>query len=203
MARSRHSEPSTGLKTVHYGQVPPDFSYDFGSGARTLSGTFGKPVVLNFWATWCHPCLDELSAFEKAQQTFGDRVSVVTLSAEATGVARSFVTAHGMTLPVDEDPKRKVFDAYSIGPIPVTIVLDAHGAVTHVAVGELDWAELQGAISAVLPVPEASAVPTGTSASSEAPAPAPTASAAPAKAPTASAAPKTAPAANAGYGRSS
>ncbi|MEO6990199.1 MAG: TlpA disulfide reductase family protein [Candidatus Baltobacteraceae bacterium] len=145
------ADSGTGLKAVRLGAEAPDFGYDVGAGARRLRDERGRPVVLNFWATWCAPCLDELPAFDRLERTFGDRVRVVSLSDEAPGVARTFVATRGLVLPVDEDPQRAVFDAYSIGPIPVTVVLDARGRVTHVSVGELDWKELSAAVSADLP----------------------------------------------------
>ena len=152
-ARShRDSGPSTGLKTIAYAKIPPDFTYDLGAGETRLSAQFGKPIVVNFWATWCHPCLDELSAFTRLQDEYGDRAVLVTLSAEDRGVARTYVKAHNLKLPVAEDPLRRVFDAYSIGPIPVTLILRPDGTVSHVSVGELDWNELRTAIDDALRV---------------------------------------------------
>jgi thiol-disulfide isomerase/thioredoxin len=142
----RDATPSTGLRSISYAKPPPDFAYDVGAGDSRLSALQGKPVVLNFWATWCHPCLDELPVFERLEHEYGNRVTLVTLSAEASGVAREYLRDHGPALPVAEDPMRHVFDAYSIGPIPVTLVLRADGTVFHVSVGELDWAELSRAV---------------------------------------------------------
>lgn len=143
------AQPATGLKTIFYGKQPPDFTYGDASPVA-LSSDYGRPVVINFWATWCHPCRDEMDAFVKLQQTFGNRITLVTLSAETVGTAHDYLRDHGIALPVFDDPKRTVFDAYSIGPIPVTIVLDPDGTVSHVAVGELDWNELQTAVDASL-----------------------------------------------------
>jgi cytochrome c-type biogenesis protein len=146
---ARHAQ-GTGLRTVRYAQPPPDFSFDMGAGATRLSALTGKPVVINFWATWCRPCLEELPALERVRQTYGARVTIVTLSAEPPGVAKSYLEQKGVALPLVEDPERKIFDAYAIGPVPVTLVLDSKGAVAHVSVGQLDWPELQAALDATL-----------------------------------------------------
>lgn len=142
--------PTTGLRTVAFGVRPPDFTFDVGTGPTPLSAGYGRPVVINFWATWCDPCRDELPVFQNLERRYGDRATLVTLSAEDGGVARAFLHERNIALPVAEDPLRVVFDAYSIGPIPVTIVLDPNGAVSHVAVGELDWNELKAAVDASL-----------------------------------------------------
>jgi thiol-disulfide isomerase/thioredoxin len=154
--------PTTGLKSVAFGVRPPDFAYDLGAGSTELSSQYGRPVVINFWATWCEPCREELPAFENLRREYGNRTTLITLSAEGTDIIRRFLDARSIDLPVAEDPERKVFDAYSIGPIPVTIVLDPNGTVSHVAVGELDWNELKAAVDAALalestPSPETSA----------------------------------------------
>jgi thiol-disulfide isomerase/thioredoxin len=151
-ARSHHdADPSTGLQAIAFGKVPPDFTYDVGNGPTKLSTQFGKPVV-NFWATWCGPCLDEMPVFTRLQEDYGEKATLITLSAEETGVARTWVTYHKVRLPIVEDLKKTVFDAYSIGAIPVTIVLRPNGTVSHVSVGELDWTELQAAVDAALRV---------------------------------------------------
>jgi thiol-disulfide isomerase/thioredoxin len=153
VARSHHDTgPSTGLQAIAFGKVPPDFTYDVGNGPTKLSTQFGKPIVINFWATWCGPCLDEMPVFTRLQEDYGEKATLITLSAEETGVARTWVTYHKVRLPIVEDLKKAVFDAYSIGAIPVTIVLRPNGTVSHVSVGELDWTELQAAVDAALRV---------------------------------------------------
>jgi thiol-disulfide isomerase/thioredoxin len=142
----KDASPSTGLRTISFAKAPPDFAYDVGDGGTRLTAQLGKPIVLNFWATWCHPCLDELPVFDRLERDYGARVTLVTLSAEAPGIAREYLREHGPELPVAEDPTRRVFDAYSIGPIPVTLVLRSDGTVSHVSVGELDWLELSRAV---------------------------------------------------------
>ena len=152
----------TGLKTVQFGVRPPDFTYDAGGAGKMLSSDYGRPIVLNFWATWCEPCRAEMSAFERLEREYGDRITLLTLSAEDAGVARAFLYNRNIGLPLVEDPQRKIFDAYSIGAIPVTIVLQPNGAVAGVTIGEIEYWELKAAVDASLalePAPQATPSP--------------------------------------------
>lgn len=144
----------TGLANVHYGAPPPDFSIPTARGAQPLSELRGKPVIINFWASWCPPCTDELPYFERASRTYGDRIRIVTIDwNEAPGVARGYLKSHGLDLPLIEDPQSKIYAAYSLTEVPDTVVLDASGAVTYVSVGGLSWNELQTAVEAALSSP--------------------------------------------------
>ncbi|MDQ6932600.1 MAG: TlpA family protein disulfide reductase [Candidatus Eremiobacteraeota bacterium] len=143
----RHAAaPDTGLARVRYNVAPPDFTFDLDSKAQRLSELRGKPVVLNFWATWCHVCVDEMSAFTQLQRTYGDRVAMLSISNEPAGIARGFLASRGVHLPLIEDSGHRIFDAYSVAPVPVTIVVSRNGTVEYVSVGSLDWPELQHAV---------------------------------------------------------
>ena len=143
----RHAEPSTGLVAIHYNQPPPDFAFVNSGGAQQrLWALRGKPVVINFWTTWCHACLDEMPAFEQLEKTYGGRVAFITLSNEPAGTASSYLAKHKLRWPLLEDPQRSIFAAYSITEYPVTIVVDPSGRVSYVSVGELDWSELRAAV---------------------------------------------------------
>ncbi|MBC5809625.1 MAG: TlpA family protein disulfide reductase [Candidatus Eremiobacteraeota bacterium] len=153
-ALARNRAPATGLKTVAYAKAPPDFAFDVGSGPQRLSAFRGKPTVINFWATWCAPCRAELGAFEKLAETFGDRVALLTVSPETPGLARTYLASHDLgKIPVIEDPLRKIHAAYSVEPIPVTLILDKNGAVGVVIIGEITWEELSAAVGAALAAP--------------------------------------------------
>ena len=142
----RAHELSTGLAALHYNQTPPDFRFPEAGRMQSLSGLAGKPVVINFWATWCHACIDEFGAFHKMRETYGGRVAFITLSNEPLGVAAGYLKAHDLDLPLLEDPQGSVFSAYSVALFPVTVVVSAAGQVSYVSVGGLDWPELQGAL---------------------------------------------------------
>ncbi len=144
--------PSTGLPAIRFSQSPPDFAFDQTASAPHLRQLVGRPVVLNFWASWCEPCRAETGAFAELQRTYGDGVALVTISEDRQpGAAEAYLKAHdlGHAVAVD-DPDRKIFALYSIVPIPTTLVLAPDGSVTHVSIGALDWDELHAAVAGVL-----------------------------------------------------
>lgn len=141
---------STGLAAIKYGETTPDFTVTTSPHTKRLSDLRGKPVVLNFWASWCHPCTDELKHFVRAEQLYGKQIDIVTISSEYHDVAASYLRLWNIELPLTEDPDGSIGKAYSVPPIPVTIVLDAQGRVSYVSVGELSWNELKDAVEKVL-----------------------------------------------------
>jgi thiol-disulfide isomerase/thioredoxin len=144
----------TGLPAIHYGAPPPDFVVQTPQGSERLSTLHGKPIVINFWASWCPPCTEELPYFERLAQRYGDRLVIVTVDwNEQPGVATAYLRDHDLALPVVSDQQSDIYKAYSLSEVPDTIVLDAEGNVTYVSVGELSWKELDGAVQQVLAGP--------------------------------------------------
>ena len=146
----------TGLATIRYDAPPPNFAFPTPQGTKYLSDLRGKVVVIDFWATWCHVCTEELKDFVRARDTYGSRVAVVTISDESADVAAKYLALSHIALPVIEDLEGSVFRIYSVSAIPVTLVLDADGDVSYVSVGALSWAELSQAIERALPQAPAS-----------------------------------------------
>lgn len=141
----------TGLPAIHYGAAPPDFVVHTQQGSERLSALRGKPVVINFWASWCPPCTDELPYFERLAQTYGDRVTIVTVDwNEDPGIAAKYLRSHDIALPVVTDRQSDIYRSYSLFEVPDTIVLDAEGKVSYVSVGELSWHELDDAVQQTL-----------------------------------------------------
>lgn len=147
---------STGLATIRYDAPPPNFAYPTAHGIQSLSNLRGKVVIIDFWASWCHVCTEELKEFVRARQTYGKNVAVVTISDERPDVAASYLRDANITLPLVEDLEGAVFHTYSVSAIPVTLVLAPSGYVSYVSVGGLSWAELSQAIERVLPTSSAS-----------------------------------------------
>ena len=141
---------TTGLAGVSYGAPPPDVPLPIRSGPERVAKYHGKVVILHFWATWCHYCLDELPKFVKLRQTYGKRVVVITVSNEPADVAASYLRLWNMELPVVEDTSSTVFKAYGIGPLPDTVILDPSGKVVYAEVGVSNFDDLHKAIEQAL-----------------------------------------------------
>ncbi len=145
----------TALANVHEHAPPPDFSFPGAKGTQHLSDLRGKVVVLNFWATWCKPCTDELNDFVRAEQTYGARIDLMTISSQPHDVAASYLRLWEIKLPVIEDLDGSISKAYDTPPIPLTVVVDPTGNVSYISIGELSWDELRTAIDRALATPTA------------------------------------------------
>ena len=102
----------------------------------------GRFVLLNFWATWCSPCLKEMPDFEKAYQQMG-REKLIVLAVgmgEDTKKISKFAEKYGFTFPMVADPKLEITNLYGVKNIPVTYLIDPEGVVLGRALGIRDWA---------------------------------------------------------------
>lgn len=136
----------TGLAGISFDKRPPDFAIPTKHGTQYLSELRGRVVVIDFWASWCDPCKEEMKYFVRAQQTYGDRLAVITISNELPDVAASYFRTWNIELPLVEDTSGAINRLYSIDKIPDTLVLDPDGRVSYVSVGGLSWDELKQAI---------------------------------------------------------
>ena len=137
-------------------ELAPDFTmYDAAGNAVKLSDFRGKPVILNFWASWCGPCKAEMPDFEEAYKTYGEEIQflVVNLtdgSSETVETASDYIGQQGYTFPVYYDTAMEGAAAYSIYAIPVTYFIDAEGSVRAFNEGMIPAEVLQGNIEALL-----------------------------------------------------
>jgi cytochrome c biogenesis protein CcmG/thiol:disulfide interchange protein DsbE len=120
------------------GAVAPGFTLSRldGPGKVSLAAFRGKPVVLNFWASWCDPCKSEAAVLERDWTSYRSR-GVVFLGVDYHDLApdaRRFVSAHALTFPMLEDGSGKVTGSYGISQVPETYVLSRQGrVVAHLA----------------------------------------------------------------------
>ena len=111
----------------------------------TLASLRGKPVLVNFWASWCGPCVSEAPALERFAAA-GGRLVAVDWS-DGLGAARAFVRSRRWTFPVLADPDGNVGRNWGVEDLPTTFVLDAQGHIVSTLHGAQSVAELRRAIA--------------------------------------------------------
>ena len=121
----------------------PDFTvYTYGGQAVKLSDFRGSPVVLNFWASWCGPCKQELPDFNEAFLSEKDvvfmMVNLTDGSRETKDTAASFIEEKGYEFPVYYDTSGEAATVYGVSAIPTTYLIDENGIITAYAVGAID-----------------------------------------------------------------
>ncbi|MFZ2488327.1 MAG: TlpA disulfide reductase family protein [Anaerolineae bacterium] len=133
----------TGLKT---GDVAPDFNLQFADGNKArLSDYKGHPVIINFWATWCPPCREEMPGFVNVYNRYkADDVLVIGVNAEETAAeAADFVRSYQMTFPVALDERGELMQLYNVRGLPTTVFIDKEGHIAGIWSGLLPENELE------------------------------------------------------------
>lgn len=134
----------------------PDFTVlDKDGNTVRLSDKFGKPVVINFWATWCPPCKQELPDFDKLSKEYGDRIVFMMVNLtdgyrDTVDGTKRFVSGKGYTFPVYFDTKDNAASAYNVSSIPQTTFIDAKGNIYTTRIGAMNEATLRIYLNALL-----------------------------------------------------
>ncbi len=126
-----------------------------GGADRALGDLVGTtPVVINFFGSWCAPCIEEMPAFERVHQDLGDQVTFLGMAnRDAPEDALATVEATGVTYPTFDDPDASALTYFGGLAMPTTVFIDASGEVVDVNSGPLTEDELRARITDVLGVP--------------------------------------------------
>ena len=119
----------------------PDFSLDsLNGGSIALSDLEGQVVILDFWATWCTPCVESMNHLQQLHDQYaGQGLIVLAINVgETRGRIAAFVADHGYTFTVLLDTDERVTDAYGVRGIPHTLVVDQDGKISHISFGPHD-----------------------------------------------------------------
>ena len=133
----------------------PDFTvYDLEGNEVNLSDFFGKPIIVNFWASWCGPCKMEMPDFDAAYATYKDKINFLMVnmtdgSRETVDVASSFIEESGYSFPVYYDTEYSAAITYSVSSLPTTYFIDTEGNLIAHARGAIDADTLQRGIDMI------------------------------------------------------
>lgn len=125
---------------VKVGSEAPDFVLkDLDGNEHQLSDYKGKGVFLNFWGTWCEPCEREMPYMDNQYAYYKDQgVEVLAVNiAESNIAVQTFIDKHQLSFPVILDKDRQVLNAYGVGPLPTTFLINPEGKVVEITSGSL------------------------------------------------------------------
>lgn len=152
----------SALASALVGRRAPGFTVPiFGSSqpaAADLAELTGHVVLVDFWATWCAPCIAVVPRLNELQQRYGpDGLRVIGLSSDAPDEVARFASGHGVSYTLASDAGDKVAATYQVSGLPMLVLIDRAGIVRYVDVGGRDWSAagggqsgLEAAVAAVM-----------------------------------------------------
>ncbi len=141
------TDPTTAAPQV--GFLAPDFTLTtLADEPVTLGELRGKPIVLNFWATWCPPCRAELPHFQAAHEAYGDEVIILAVDEQENARhVMDFAQQLGLTFPIPLDTDGRVGVEYRVRAYPTTFFIDAEGVIQRVVRGTTTRAVLDSTLA--------------------------------------------------------
>ena len=133
--------------------LAPDFTAPlYGGGTFTLSQDgLGKVTVINFWATWCTPCVAELPHFDQLAQNYGDQIQVLAIHSELiTDDVDAYLAGFDYSIPFAQDPGGLIESFGGSTMLPQTVVLDENGVIVYNQVGSVTYEVLESLVAPLL-----------------------------------------------------
>ena len=129
-----------GSRPELIGSSAPDFTVSDPERTVSLHDYKGKVVVLNFWASWCAPCIEELPSLIQMQHNLGDRVAVLAVATDQDPESyQRFIRQHNVDLVTVNDAAQKSNAEYGTWGWPETYIIDRRGIVRRKFIGPVDW----------------------------------------------------------------
>lgn len=142
---SKEQNGAAGKSVVREGSQAPDFTLKTLDGQEvSLSSLKGKVVLLNFWATWCPPCREEVPSMVKLNGAMDNKpfqMLAVSIDEGGKQAVEAYFRESGNTLPALLDPGRAVGKTYGITGVPETFIIDMKGVILKKVIGPMDWSD--------------------------------------------------------------
>ena len=139
--------PSEWVNSVAVGDPAPDFQLEDTKGNKvSLSELRGKIVLVNFWATWCPPCIEEMPSMERLNEVFaGDDFVMLAINTEESGrnIVPAFLEKTPYSFSILYDDKGVVQKRYGVFKFPESFIIRKDGTVADKIIGPLDWSNLK------------------------------------------------------------
>jgi peroxiredoxin len=131
----------SGSRPPHIGSAAPDFTVADSDRSLKLSDFRGQIVVLNFWATWCPPCVEEMPSLVEMQRRMKAKgITVVAVSVDVDqGAYNQFLKDHNVDLLTVRDAAHKSNTLYGTFKFPETYIIDRNGVMRRKFIGAIDW----------------------------------------------------------------
>jgi thiol-disulfide isomerase/thioredoxin len=141
-APAHAADAKAELRPWSGGPTPALTLNDLGGAAHRLEAYKGKVVVINFWATWCEPCREEMPSFNRLKKSLeGQPVALFAVNiAEGEGRINAFLAQVPVDFPVLLDRDSQVSRAWKVRLMPSTFIIGPDGRVRYSYAGERDWA---------------------------------------------------------------
>ena len=142
-----------GGKAATGGQAAPDFTLPNlldGKGSISLASYRGTPVLVNFWATWCVPCKDEMPLLEAAHKKWGSKVQFIGIDRQDYKPdALTFAQNTHVTYPLAADPNATLDGAYRLRGMPTSVFIDRDGRIVDRVTGPVTKSQLDDTLKAM------------------------------------------------------
>lgn len=134
------------------GNRMPSFAVMDLQGQLVTADAFGgKPLFINFWATWCEPCRYEMPEIQELYDQAGGAFEVVAVSDEPLPTVQRYLDAYGYTFPVFLDVDRSMNQDFLVRALPTSVFVDARGIIREVHVGQLTREQMEAYLARIVP----------------------------------------------------
>lgn len=142
LARAESPPSDQTLTPIQDRPTAPEFDLkDPGDRPQRLADYRGKPIILNFWATWCPPCREEMPSMQRAFEAVADDgIALIAINVgEDADTIEQFLANYPVEFPLPMDLDSRVVQSYPVKGLPTTFVIDADGRLAYVATGGREW----------------------------------------------------------------